>query len=1115
MTSKDSKTLKTLSARLRGLRTTFGNIRRFVNEFKEGTTVSQINVRIARLDELWQSINETCWELQAQEDFEESEAFLKDQADFESNFYDVKSFLLDKLATLNASGIQNQSLRGDESSVHGVMEHVRLPQIKLQSFDGNIDEWLSFRDMYTSLIHHKTDLPPVEKLHYLKGCLSGEAKALLDPLKITGANYQIAWDILLKRYNNSKLLRKRQVQVLLKLPSLAKESVGELQRLVEGFDRAVQNLDQVVAVAEYKDLLLVELLISRLDSTTRRGWEECSSAKDKDTVKDLLEFLHRRIQMLEALPPKPDLRRDTVSQEKRKPIYQRASHNAVQYDSAKCPACSEIHGLHICSVFLKMPISNRESFLRSHSLCRNCLKGGHIARECSSRYSCRKCKSRHHTVMCFKAEGRSSNHSSSDTGTSNEGAKRNSPVPAQQSSTSRATGSVSSNMAKVKSSQILLATAVVIVEDNYGSRYPARALLDSGSECNFISESLSRLMKVSSQKVDISIQGVGQTNTRVTRKIAATIKSRISDYSRSMEFLVLPSVTASLPTATVQTNGWNLPQEIELADPEFFRSRKVDAVLGIQAFFSFFQSGNEIDLGSNLPTLTESVFGWIVSGETCTPAESARFSCNIAVSDNLVEILSRFWSCEDVGAVNNLSPEEMRCEEQFGRTVRREIGGRYTVTLPKNEQIIQQLGESKEIAEKRLQSVERRLSRNIDLQRQYFDFMAEYLELGHMRKVAEVSKEAVKRVYLPHHPVIKDSSTTTKVRVVFDASCKTTTGISLNDALFAGPTVQQDLRSIVIRSRFRQVMVVADVEKMFRQIWVDKQDTPLQCVLWFGPEKEVASYELLTVTYGTKSAPYLATRALKQLAEDEQERYPLAAKAIDEDVYMDDVISGADDVDTAIKLRDQFDSMLLSGGFRLRKWASNREEVLKGIPYQDLALPVMDGINWDQDAEVKTLGLNWLPNVDCFRFQFDIPRLNGDQHYTKRNVLSIIAKLFDPLGLLGATITTAKVFMQRLWTLENDKDQKIGWDDRLPQRMAEECLRSYGFCEERRARWQGYRPPTDIEIEGCSTGSSITTSLGIVWSASFSTTLGKSLKSYKHGFKRPLLDRFNVRAAVD
>ncbi|XP_062703568.1 uncharacterized protein LOC134286023 [Aedes albopictus] len=1031
-----SKDLKTLKARLRGLRATFSNIRRFVSDFKSDVTTNQINVRVSRLDELWQSINETCWDIQAQEEFEESEVFLKEQADFESNFYDVKSFLLDKLNELSGVDPQNQTVRVDDGSFHGVVDHVRLPQIKLQCFDGNIDEWLSFRDIYTSLIHHKADLPPVEKFHYLKGCLGGEAKALLDPLKITAANYQIAWDTLLKRYNNSKLLRKRQVQALLNLPSLAKESVGELQRLVEGFDRAVQNLDQVVEAAEYKDLLLVELLSSRLDPTTRRGWEEHASAKDKDTVKELLDFLQRRIQILESLPAKPEMKRDSTSQEKRKPFFQRTSHNAIQSNSAKCPSCSEVHGLHICPDFLKLPMSNRESFLRSHSLCRNCLKGGHIARDCSSKYSCRNCRARHHTVMCFKSQERSSNHSSTEAGNSTEGAKQG-PSASDPQTSSR---TMSSNMAKVSSSQILLATAIVLVEDDQGSRYPARALLDSGSECNFISESLSRLMKISAKKVDISIQGVGQTNTRVTRKIEATVKSRTSEYSRSMEFLILPNVTACLPTATVKINGWNLPQEVELADPEFFRSRKVDIVLGIQAFFSFFQSGKEISLGQGLPTLTESVFGWIVSGEIFAPVDGAvqgRLSCNIAISENLVEILTRFWSCEEVGTVNSYSPEETRCEEQFVRTVRREADGRYTVTLPKDEQILRQLGESREIAEKRLRSVERRLSRNPELQGQYNDFMAEYLELGHMRMV-EDSNDAVQRVYLPHHPVIKESSTTTKVRVVFDASCKTSTGISLNDALFAGPIVQQDLRSIILRSRIRQVMVVSDVEKMFRQIWVNERDTPLQCILWFGPDNEIVTYELITVTYGTKSAPFLATRTLKQLAEDERGNFPLAAKAIDEDVYMDDVISGADDVESAIVLRCQFDAMLLSGGFRLRKWASNRPEVLKDIPKEDLALPTADGIDWDQDAEVKTLGLTWLPNADCFKFQFTIPPFVEGQHLTKRNVLSIVAKLFDPLGLLGATITTAKVFMQRLWTLENEKDRKLAWDDQLPQTVGEE-----------------------------------------------------------------------------
>ncbi|XP_062712976.1 uncharacterized protein LOC109417462 [Aedes albopictus] len=225
---------------------------------------------------------------------------------------------------------------------------------------------------------------------------------------------------------------------------------------------------------------------------------------------------------------------------------------------------------------------------------------------------------------------------------------------------------------------------------------------------------------------------------------------------------------------------------------------------------------------------------------------------------------------------------------------------------------------------------------------------------------------------------------------------------------------------------------------MFRQIWTNLEDTPLQCVLWTSPDGKVSTYELLTVTYGTKSAPYLATRTLKQLASNERDRFPLAVPTIEEDVYMDDVISGADDVESAIELRRQVDAMMISGGFKLRKWASNRPEVLQGIPRENLALPDSNGIDWDQDAEVKALGLTWLLNVDQFRFKYDIPPINEHQILTKRQVLCFIARLFDPLGLLGATITSAKIFMQRLWCLKNEQGQNLQWDDPLPEMVGEE-----------------------------------------------------------------------------
>lgn len=273
---------------------------------------------------------------------------------------------------------------------------------------------------------------------------------------------------------------------------------------------------------------------------------------------------------------------------------------------------------------------------------------------------------------------------------------------------------------------------------------------------------------------------------------------------------------------------------------------------------------------------------------------------------------------------------------------------------------------------------------------------------------------------------------------MFDASCKTAAGLSLNDALLVGPVIQQDLRSIILRCCTKQILLVADVEKMFRQILVHHEDRPYQSILWRPtPLEEVCVYELNTVTYGTKPAPFLATRTLNQLALDEGDRYPLAVKAITEDTYMDDVITGCDNLEEAKNLQNQLEGMTSRGGFRLRKWASNCAEVLHGISDDNLAIRPADGIDLNPDPSVKALGLTWLPGRDVFRFQFEVPPVNPEVVLTKRRVLSIIATLFDPLGFFVATTTAAKVFMQLLWTLVGENGKKLDWDQPLPLTVGE------------------------------------------------------------------------------
>ncbi|XP_062537712.1 uncharacterized protein LOC134206046 [Armigeres subalbatus] len=165
---------------------------------------------------------------------------------------------------------------------------------------------------------------------------------------------------------------------------------------------------------------------------------------------------------------------------------------------------------------------------------------------------------------------------------------------------------------------------------------------------------------------------------------------------------------------------------------------------------------------------------------------------------------------EEADSTNKYSPEESRCEAIFSKTVQLRSDGRYSVALPKNENAISRLGESKEIVFRRFLSTERRLIKDTNLRKQYIKFMEEYLQLGHMRKVEE-DPEPTKRCFLSHHPVVKEASTNTKVRVVFDASCKTASGLALNEVLLVGPVIQQSLRSIILRSCTKQILLVADV----------------------------------------------------------------------------------------------------------------------------------------------------------------------------------------------------------------------------------------------------------------------------------------------------------------
>lgn len=322
------------------------------------------------------------------------------------------------------------------------------------------------------------------------------------------------------------------------------------------------------------------------------------------------------------------------------------------------------------------------------------------------------------------------------------------------------------------------------------------------------------------------------------------MKSRVKQFEVDLICHILPIVIYALPSCSKPKGGWEIPEELvpQLADPSFDSTGSVDLLIGGGIFYDLIEPAR-LRSQKGAVCLQDSKFGWLVTGEVGTISLLATCSIGEACEDNL-RILSNYES-EVYGVTskpNKKCIEEQKALKHFEETARRDETGRFVLRLPLKSDA-RTVGRTLEMATARFLSVERRLQREPELRLQYTQFMEEYLKMGHMKIVSKEENQPSAAFYLPHHPVMKLSSLTTKLRVVFDSSAKSTSNLSLNDVLLCGPTVQDDLVTILMRFRKHQVVITANVEKMFRQIRVAEEDQDWQRIVWRSqPNKALELY---------------------------------------------------------------------------------------------------------------------------------------------------------------------------------------------------------------------------------------------------------------------------------
>ncbi|KMQ82960.1 hypothetical protein RF55_21343, partial [Lasius niger] len=380
---------------------------------------------------------------------------------------------------------------------------------------------------------------------------------------------------------------------------------------------------------------------------------------------------------------------------------------------------------------------------------------------------------------------------------------------------------------------------------------------------------------------------------------------------------VYQKITAYAATKSRAHRNWAHLRDLDLADPDPASHGSIDLLIGADLYGTLLLG--EIRQGPvGSPTAQSTVLGWIVSGPDQShdlTRSQTNHVLNCVATPDVDALLRKFWEVEEVPQQPIQSPDDAHCESFFAKTISRTPSGRYIVRLPFRGDSTVAIGESRAKALRLYHRTEDRLAAQPHVAVEYNKFLLEYETLGHMERV-EVPDTSLRSVYLSHHPVFKEGSQTSNLRVVFNASCNTSNGTSLNDHLLSGPKL--DIAAVILRWRRHRFVYRADIAKMFRQILVSREDADYQRIFWRPLNSPtVLPFRLLTVTYGTAPAPFLAMRVLRQLADDDGKEFPEAVEVLRHSIYVDDVLFEADELSEARLVRDQLNKLLSRGGFHL------------------------------------------------------------------------------------------------------------------------------------------------------------------------------------------------------
>lgn len=876
--------------------------------------------------------------------------------------------------------------------------------------------------------------------------VGSRARDLVESYPMTEGNYPKVISALEERFGKPKLLKQVYVRELLTIIiHNTRSNEVNLAKMYDSLESHLRALETLGVTPEQTAEFVFPMVESSLPEDILIAWQRSamygvdgSTENPPSTeLQHLMTFLRQEVERegqrsivragFESNPANKEKSREKSRAASRKEKDGFAT-TAGLFSGGNAKKCCVFcdrsnHNSPDCYKAQMMTLQQKKDKVKEKKCCFVCLRQGHLSKDCKSSAKCVICSRKHLVIMCPDLEKR---NDSGGSGNRNDGEN---------------SAAMSHHQCK---GDVLLQTVLVRLYNDDGSDYRVvRLLFDSGSQGTSVRAdvadelNLQKTGQVWSRKV---LYGGSVTNKQKHNKFNIKLASVDGKVRRNLTALDEQDICGQL--RRVPTGPWLK----ELANKNIWMSDFISDSEEIQVlvgsdYYGQLMTGRIVHLKCGL-TAMESVCGWTLSGSI--PAEDSLSLMSVSTALVNCNSIQDLWNLEalgirDSGEVKSKSEREVATQEHFQETVTRNDEGRYSVLLPWVEEG-QPIPSNRLVAEKRLESTTRKLKQTGNFE-SYIQIFQEWLKEGFIEIVQNPNQDENSHD-LPHRAVFKPESLTTPVRPVFDASCKIGRSPSLNDCLEKGPNLLELIPALLVRFREKKVGVISDVRKAFQMIEVEESDRDFLRFLWWeeNEDSKIQVFRHKRVVFGVNSSPFLLGAVLEKHLKEVSGPHESIAKKLLKSLYVDNCVTSVNSEEEYQNFKQISTHLLADAKMELRQWECSAVEG-SGVGYPAIRECGLepDGSYTHQELS-SVLGMKWQKVED--KLQVDIPYEQLPEKITKRVILSMVQKLFDPLGFLAPTTLIPKLILQQTW------EKKSSWDDELSAEMKKEFISWWSTVQE-------------------------------------------------------------------